>query len=95
MPLGCCDGTEVCQLVGSYILSKSKIIIGREVLGLYQDDGLGVFCSLSGPQVDRKQKQMEERFRQCKLSITVEINLKNLNFVDVLFDLTIETFKRT
>ena len=61
----------------------------------YQDDGLGVFCSLSGPQVDRKQKQMEEPFRQCKLSITVEINLKNLNFVDVLFDLTIETFKRT
>lgn len=55
----------------------------------------GVFCSLSGPQVDKKQKQMEEPFRQCELSITVEINLKNLNFVDVLFDLTIETFKRT
>ena len=80
--MGCFDGADVCKLVSSYILSKLKVMIKREDVGLYRDNGLGAFCNLSGSQVDRKRKQIVELLKQCELPITVEINLKTVNFLD-------------
>ena len=40
MPVGCFDGAKVCELVGSYTLSKLKEMTIREDVGLYQDNGL-------------------------------------------------------
>ena len=34
------DGAEVCELVGTFILSKLGNIIGKKNAGLYRDDGL-------------------------------------------------------
>ena len=34
------DGAEVCELVGTFILSKLGNIIGKKNTGLYRDDGL-------------------------------------------------------
>ena len=76
--MGCFNGVEKWKLVGSYILSKLKIMIKREGVGLYRDNGLGVFCILSGPQVDRKRNQVVDLFKQSKLSITAETNLKTV-----------------
>ena len=38
--MGSYDGAEVCELVGLYLMSKLEILIGKNQLGLYRDDGL-------------------------------------------------------
>ena len=39
VPMGCFDGAEVCELVGSLILTKLCDVLQRENVGLYRDDG--------------------------------------------------------
>ena len=56
--MGCYDGAEVCELVDIYILNKLSNITDRDSIGLYRDDGLGIFESLSGPQIERKKKNI-------------------------------------
>ena len=36
-PMGCFDGAEICELVGTYILSKLTNIMNKEDVGLYRD----------------------------------------------------------
>ena len=43
VPMGCYDGAEICELVGIFILNKISNIIDKNSIGLYCDDGLGVF----------------------------------------------------
>ena len=38
--MGSYDGTETCELVGTYILSEINNIIPKVNIGLYRDDGL-------------------------------------------------------
>ena len=47
--MSCYNGTEVCELVGTYILNKLKDVTNKENIGLYRDDGLGILqnCGLS------------------------------------------------
>ena len=51
VPVGFYDGAEVCELVGIYILNKVSNITDIDSIGLYHDNGLGIFESLSGPQI--------------------------------------------
>ena len=53
-------------------------MIKKEDIGLYRDDGLGVFCNLSGLRVDGKRKQITELLKKFELSNTVEINIKTI-----------------
>ena len=41
--MGCFDGAKICELVGTYIQSKLTNIMNKEDVGLYHDDGLGIF----------------------------------------------------
>ena len=43
VPMGCFDGAEVCELVGTYILSQLNLVFENENVGLYRDGGLGIF----------------------------------------------------
>ena len=40
--MGSYDGTETCELGGTYILSATNNIIPKENIGLYRDDGLAI-----------------------------------------------------
>ena len=46
VPMGCCDGAEICELTGSYLLHQLSNIFDKESFGLYRDDGLGILKSL-------------------------------------------------
>ena len=48
--MGAFDGAEVCELVGAYMLSLIAAKYDKNDIGLYRDDGLGVFQNMSGPQ---------------------------------------------
>ena len=62
---------------------------GKHRIGLYRDDGLVCFGYISGPQADRIRKDFIKRFKEdFDLSITCEINMKTVNFLDVTLNLT-------
>ena len=91
--MGCFDGAEVCELVGCFILKQIKSIMNINDVGLYRDDGLGVMRNLSGPETDRKRKDLINIFKDCGLSITCETNLKIVNFLDIQLNLENNTIR--
>ena len=91
--MGCYDGVEMCELVGAYLLNQLKVVIAKENIGLYRDDGLGIFKSTSGPEVERKKKELVKIFKNNGLSITVKTNIKTADFLDIHFDLVKEIYQ--
>ena len=51
--MGSYDGTEVCELVGLFILNDLCNEYGKDNIGLYRDDGLAIFKHTSRPQAER------------------------------------------
>ena len=50
VPMGCYDGAELCEPVGSFILNKLTSIVNKSDIGLYRNDGLGIFYNVSKPE---------------------------------------------
>ena len=57
--------------------------------GIYRDDAL-VACKLRPRQVELKKKEICRIFKENNLSITIEANLKVVNFLDVTLDLNMK-----
>ena len=92
--MGSFDGAEICELAGLYILYILSTKYGKDLNGLYGDDGLAYFENISGPQGDRIRKNFINIFRkEPQLNIVCETNLKIVNFSDVTLDLTTGKYK--
>ena len=74
-------------------MNKLSNIINIGSIGLYRDDGLGIFESLSGPQIERKKKNLIEVSKMCGLSIIVTTNITSVDFLDVTFNLKTESYQ--
>ena len=85
--MGSFDGAKICELVGLYLLAKLSSLIGRENVELYRDDRLGAIISSSGPVLDKMGKNINALFKNEGLSITIETNLFETGFLDVIFNL--------
>ena len=62
--MGSYDGTEICELVGLYLLNILSTVIGRSSVGLYRDDGLAAINNVNGPKLDRIRKDIIELFKE-------------------------------
>ena len=93
VPMGSYDGAEVCELVGTFLLNNLSHVIDKTSVGLYRDDGLGVFKSHPGPETERKQKEVIKAFNTYNLSITIETNILVVNFLDTIIDLINNIYK--
>ena len=93
VPMGCYNGSEVWELVGSFILNKLTPIVNKSDIGLYQDDGLGILYNVSKPEPERKKKAIVTAFKGYGLSITIQCNLKTVDFLHVTFDLGNNVYK--
>ena len=91
--MGCYEGAEVCELVGSFILNKLTSIVNKSDIALYGDDGLGIFYNVSKPKIERKKKAIVKVFKRCGLPITIQCNLERAEFLDVTFDLDNNVYK--
>lgn len=91
--MGSYDGAEVCELVGLFILNDLCNTYGKQNIGLYRDDGLAIFKNTSGPQAERIRKDITNRFKTHGLSITIQTNMKIVNYLDVTFDLTNSNYR--
>ncbi|XP_070570067.1 bis(5'-adenosyl)-triphosphatase ENPP4-like [Ptychodera flava] len=85
--MGSFDGAEICELVGSYILSHLSKKLGKENTGLYRDDGLAITSSKSARQCEKLKKELTSIFHAFDLRITIQANIKTTNFLDVTFNL--------
>ena len=89
--MGAYDGAEICELVGSYMLSLIGERYDKKDIGLYRDDGLAIFKNQSGPQNERTKKQLQKIFRDKGLEIVIQCNMKVVNYMDAKFNLTTGT----
>ena len=90
--MGSFDGAQICELVGLYLLDKLSSLIGRKNVGLYRDDGLAAINSSSGPVLDKMRKNIIALFKNEALSITIETNLFETDFLNVTFNLVTGKF---
>ena len=60
---------------------------------LYIDNGLGIFKNMSGSEVERKKKELAKIFKNNGLLITVKINIKTADFLEIHFDLVKEIYQ--
>ena len=81
--MGSYDGAEVCELVGLYLLNEVKTSFPNISFGLYRDDGLGYYTNMSGPETERMKKAITKLFKNNGLSITINMNMRQANFLDV------------
>ena len=91
--MGCFDGAEVCELVGVYILHLLRTVTRKENVGYNRDDGLGILRYSSGPEIERKRKQIIQILKSCGCNIKVKTNLKTADFLDVRLDLINYTYQ--
>ena len=83
--MGCFDGAEKCNLVGLYLLSL-LIQLGITV-GLFRDDGAAV-TTLPPKEAEKLKSKIVKIFKAEGLDITIQANLKSIEFLDAEVDLT-------
>ena len=93
VPMDCFDGTEVCELVDTYILNQLKNVFPHHSIGLYRDDGLAVVKGLSNPEIERMKMRVIKFFKDGGLKITIIGSLKIVNFLDGTFNLHKNTYE--
>ena len=86
--MGCYDGAEVCELVGLYILHKLSSKFPEGDIGLYRDDGLAIFKNMNARAGDKARKEFSKVIGDLGLKITVQSNLKVVDYLDVTLNLT-------
>ena len=84
--MGSWDRAEICELIGLFRLSQLSDL--NLILGLYCDDGLAV-TALKPRQAELAKKKICRIFKDNGFNITIEANVKSVNFLDV--NLNLET----
>ena len=89
---GSFDGAEICELVCLYLLNKLSKVLGNDNVGLYRDDRLAAIKSTSGPILDKMRENIIAVFKEEGLTITIDTNLIETDFLDVTFNLATSKF---
>ena len=91
--MGAYDGAEICELIGTYLLSKITQRYDKGDIGLYRDDGLAVFKNASGSRSERIKKDIQRIFHDKGLSVEIQCNKKVVDFLDVTLNLNDGSFR--
>ena len=75
--MGSYDGAEICELV-----ENLERLINKDDMGLYRDDGLIVLRAVNKQRMDNVRKEIINIFKCIGFKIQIEINLKQVNFLD-------------
>ena len=74
------DGAEICELVGFYLLNQLGNVVDKSY-------GISAINNANGAKVDRVRKDITALIKKEGLSMTIETNLIETNFLDVSFNL--------
>ena len=81
--MGSYDGAEVCELIGTFMLSLIGNMYNRNNIGLYRDDKLTVFKNTSNPQSQNVKKSFQKMFENKGLDIIIYCNMNIVNYLYV------------
>ena len=81
--MGSYDGAEIFELVGLYLLNRLSTVIDKSSVDLYKDRGLTAINNAKGSKLDRIRKDIIALFQEERLSLTIETNLIEAEFLDV------------
>ena len=90
---GAYNGPEVCELVGTYMLNLLSKNYSKNNFRLYRDDRLAVFKNKSGSQSEPVKRNIHKIFKKHELDIIIQCNMKMVNYLDVTFNLSDNTYK--
>ena len=82
-----CHFYQICELVELYIQSNLDDILPKTNFALCRDDGLILLGKLNGQQMYKKRKTIIKIFH-----IDIQINLKEVDFLDVALNLQNYTY---
>ena len=57
------DRTEVCEIVGLFLLNNLGNKLDKNSVGLYRDDGLALIKNINGHRADKIRKQFYQLFK--------------------------------
>ena len=81
------DGADICEPVDVYILKVFGQKYGKERVGLYRDDILVSFETVSGRQAEKINKDVIKIFKEeFNTNIASETKLKIINFLYITFN---------
>ena len=86
------DRTEICELIGLYLLNRLTTCFDKSSIGSYRDDGLAAINNANCPKLNRIRKDIIALFKEEGLSITIKTNLIETDFLDVTFNLVIKKY---
>ena len=92
--MGIFNGAEVFELAGLFMLNELPKRFDKDNIALYRDDSLSVFKNYIGHQNDKVRKEMIDLFKQHHLNLEIKCNLKIVDYLNIMFDLTTRLFKR-
>ena len=81
--MGSFNGAEVCELGGLYLLNKIKPLLGSSKVVLRRGNGLAIVQKANALKVDRLRKDIISLFKDERLSITIDTNFIETDFLDV------------
>ena len=85
-------GAEICELVGSHLLSLLANTIDKKDCGLYREDGLIILRNTSGQKMERIRQSVIKIFKDVGFKIEAKSNLKIVHFLIVIFNLSNECY---
>ena len=65
----------------------------KDNIGLYRDDGLACFKNNNGHHNDKIRKELIKIFQTHGLKLEIECNLKNVDYLDITFDLNTGSYR--
>ena len=93
MSMGAYDGAELCELVGTYMLNVLSKKYNKNDFGLHRDEGLVVLKNKSGSKSEQVKKNIQKIFKEHGLDVTIQCNIKVVNYLDVTFNLNDGTYR--
>ena len=81
--MGTYDGTGVCEIVGLVLQNSLANEFGKNNVGLYRDYGIVFFKNINGHRADKIRKEYHQVFKENRLPLEIECNLKTVNVLDI------------
>ena len=77
------EGTEVCELDGHFTSNNLSNKYRTNNIRFYRDDGLATFKN-----TERTRREITRHFKEHGLKITIQSNLKSLDYLNITINLT-------
>ena len=90
--MGSNDGAETCKIAGLFLLHSIGEKFNKDNIALYRNDGLACFKN-NGHQNDKIRKELIKIFQTNGLILQIKCNLKNIDYLDITFDLNTGSYR--